>query len=59
MKKFCIEVKEVLRRTVEVEAADEVEATERVRQMYRECRIVLDASDYERTEFSVKDEKPV
>lgn len=47
----------MLRRTVEVEAADETEATKHVRQMYRECRLVLDASDYERTEFSVKDEK--
>ena len=47
----------MLRRTVEVEAANEAEATERVCQMYRECRLVLDASDYERTEFSVKDEK--
>ena len=57
MKKFCIEVKEVLSRIVKVEAANKVEATEQVRQMYRECQIVLDASDYERTEISVKDEK--
>ena len=57
MKKFCIDVMEVLRRTVEVEAENEAEATERVRQMYRNCVIVLDDSDYERTEISVKDEK--
>ena len=57
MKKFCIEVKEVLSRIVKVEAANEAEATEQVRQMYRECQIVLDASDYEGTEICVKDEK--
>ena len=57
MKKFCIEVLEVLSHVVEVEAANEEAATERVRQMYRKCEIVLDYSDYKCTEFSVKDEK--
>ena len=57
MMKYSIEVTEVLSRLVEVEAVDEGEAIERVRQMYRECEIVLDDSDYMETEFSVKDEK--
>ena len=57
MKKYCIEVLEVLSRIVEVEASDEEEAIERVRQMYRKCEIVLDDSDYKVTEISVKDEK--
>ena len=57
MKKYSIEVFEMLSRIVEVEAADEVEAIEKVRQMYRKCEIVLDYSDYKCTEFSVKDEK--
>ena len=57
MMKYCIEVTEVLSRLVEVEAVDEGEAIERVRQMYRKCEIVLDDSDYMETEFSVKDEK--
>lgn len=57
MKKYCIEVLEVLSHVVEVEAANEEAATERVRQMYRKCEIVLDYSDYKCTEFSVKDEK--
>jgi hypothetical protein len=57
MKKYCIEVLEVLSRIVEVEASDEEDAIEKVRQMYRRCEIVLDDSDYEVTEISVKDEK--
>lgn len=57
MKKYSIEVLEVLSRIVEVEASDEEDAIEKVRQMYRECEIVLDDSDYKATEISAKDEK--
>ena len=57
MKKYSIEVLEVLSRIVEVEASDEEDAIERVRQMYRKCEIVLDDSDYKVTEISVKGEK--
>ena len=57
MKKYSIEVLEVLSRIVEVEASDEEDAIEKVRQDYRKCRFVLDDSDYNYTEFSVKDEK--
>ncbi len=57
MKKYSIEVLEVLSRIVEVEAVNEDAAIERVRQMYRKCEIVLDDSDYKLTEMSVKDEK--
>ena len=57
MKKYSIEILEVLSRIVEVEASDEEDAIERVRQMYRKCEIVLDDSDYKVTEISVKDEK--
>ena len=57
MKKYSIEVLEVLSRIVEVEASDENEAIEQVRQMYRKCEIVLDDSDYKMTEISAKDEK--
>ena len=57
MKKYSIEVFEMLSRIVEVEAADEVEAIEKVRQMYRKCEIVLDDSDYKVTEISAKGEK--
>lgn len=57
MKKYSIEVLEVLSRIVEVEALDEKDAIERVQQMYRKCKIVLDDSDYKMTEICVKDEK--
>jgi len=57
MKKYSIEVLEVLSRIVEVEASDEEKAIEKVRQMYRKCEIVLDDSDYKVTEISVMDEK--
>ncbi|UKK68720.1 DpnD/PcfM family protein [Prevotella communis] len=57
MKKYSIEVLEVLSRIVEVEASDEEGAIKQVRQKYRKCEIVLDDSDYKETEFSVKDEK--
>jgi len=54
MKKYRIEVIEVLSRIVETEAENEDNAVEMVRQMYRNCDIVLDASDYIETEISVK-----
>ena len=57
MKKYSIEVLEVLSRVVEVEASDEEDAIEKVKRMYRKCEIVLDDSDYKVTEISVKDEK--
>jgi len=54
MKKYRIEVTEVLSRIVETDAENEDDAVEMVRQMYRNCEIVLDASDYVETEISVK-----
>ena len=57
MKKYSIEVLEVLSRIVEVEALDEKDAIKRVQLMYRKCKIVLDDSDYKMTEISAKDEK--
>ena len=54
MKKFRIEVTEVLSRIVEVEAENEAEAIDTVWQMYRNCDIVLDASNYAETEISAK-----
>ena len=57
MKKYSIEVLEMLSRIVEVEASDGEDAIEQVKQKYRKCEIVLDESDYKVTEISVKDEK--
>ncbi len=56
MKKYCIEVTEVLSRAVEIVAKDENEAIKNAKAMYHDCDIVLDASDYVFTEFSVKDD---
>ncbi|MBQ8047330.1 MAG: DpnD/PcfM family protein [Prevotella sp.] len=57
MMKYCIEVTEVLSRTVKAEACNESEALNRVLTYYRNGDIVLDSSDYKSTIFSVKDEK--
>ena len=54
MTKYRIEVTEVLSRIIETEAENEDDAIEMVRQMYRNCELVLDASDYVETEISVK-----
>ena len=54
MTKYRIEVTDVLSRIVEAEAENEDDAVEMVRQMYRNCELVLDASDYVETEISVK-----
>ena len=54
MKKYRIEVTEVLSRIIEMDAENEDDAVEMVRQMYRNCELVLDASDYVETEISVK-----
>ena len=54
MTKYRIEITEVLSRIVETEANNEDDAVEMVRLMYRNCELVLDASDYVETEISVK-----
>ena len=56
MKKYRIEVTEVLSRVVEIAAEDDENALQTVKAMYRNCDLVLDASDYVLTEFRVKDE---
>jgi len=54
MTKYRIEITETLSHTVEMEADSEADAIDKVRQMYRNCEIILDASDYVETEISVK-----
>lgn len=46
----------MLSRVVEIMAENDEEAMKTVKAMYQNCDIVLDASDYTITEFSVKDE---
>ena len=57
MAKYRIEVTEILSRIVETEADDEDDAIEKIRQLYRDCAIVLDSSDYIETNISIKGEK--
>jgi hypothetical protein len=54
MTKFRVEITETLSRTIETEAESEDDAVEKVRQMYRNCDIILDDSDYIETEIRVK-----
>ena len=54
MTKFRVVITEVLCRTIETAAESEDEAVEIVRQMYRNCDLVLDASDYLETKISAK-----
>lgn len=54
MTKYRVEIMEMLSRIVETEADSEDAAVEKVRQMYQNCDIILDASDYVGTEISAK-----
>lgn len=56
MKKYRIEVTEVLSRIVEINAESAESALNKAKKMYQQCDCVLDASDYVLTEFSVKDD---
>ena len=55
MKKYNVEIEEILNRIVEVEAENEGEAYKKVKNMYRKCEIVLTAEDFVDVEFSVLD----
>lgn len=44
--KYKVEIEEILRRTVEVEALSQDDAEMQVRQLYRDCKIILDADDF-------------
>lgn len=57
MTKYRINITETMSRTIETEADSDKIAMEKVKLMYRNCDIVLDASDYVGTEFSVISEK--
>lgn len=52
--KYRVNVEEILSRIVEVEAGNEEEAEEKVREMYRNEEIVLDADDLQSVEYFVQ-----
>jgi len=49
-------VTEVLSRIVEINAESAESALSKAKKMYQQCDVVLDASDYVFTDFSVKDD---
>lgn len=55
MKKYNVEIEEILNRIVEVEDENEDEAYRKVKNMYRKCEIVLTAEDFIDVEISVLD----
>jgi hypothetical protein len=55
MRKFDVEIFEILSRVVTVEAEDELEAKLLVDEMYRGEEIVLDADDFQSVEFITLD----
>ena len=52
--KYKVNVEELLSRIVEVEAENKEEAKEKVREMYMNEDIVLDASDFQSVEYFVQ-----
>ena len=52
--KYKVNVEELLSRIVEVEAENEEETEEKVREMYMNEDIVLDASDFQSVEYFVQ-----
>ena len=56
MKEYAVEVVETLSRVEYVEADNEDEALDKVREMYFNEVIVLDSSDYDSTDFCIHEE---
>ena len=54
MTRYRVVITEKLSRTIETDAENEADAVKVVRRMYRNGNIVLDASDYIETKFSVE-----
>jgi len=59
MKKYKVEIEETLNRIVEVDAENEDEAYMKVKEMYKNCEIVLMAEDFLDVEFSVLKEETI
>lgn len=52
--KYKVNVEELLSRIVEVEADSDEEAEDKVREMYKNEEIILDASDFQSVEYFVQ-----
>ena len=55
MRKFEVEVRETLSRTVVTSAYNDLDAMERVRERYRTGQLVLDADDYAGVSFNARE----
>ena len=44
--KYIVEIEEILRKTIEIEANSPTEAEIKVKQLYRNSEIVLDSNDF-------------
>ena len=55
MRKFEVEVRETLSRTVVTSAYNDLDAMERVRERYRTGQLVLDADDYAGISFNARE----
>lgn len=55
MGKYNVKITETLVRSVETEADSYEEAEDKVRELYDDCSIVLDASDFEDVYFEPDD----
>ena len=52
--KYKVNIEELLNKVVEVEAANDEEAEEKVRSMYKSGAIILDASNFNSVEFFIQ-----
>jgi len=57
MKTYQVEIKETLCMTVEIEAENELQAEEKVRQAYRNEEYILDSERFAGVEFIVKEKE--
>ena len=57
MKKFKVLVEETHARMIEIEAVDESQALDIVKQMYKNCEIVLDYTDFAGVEIGYEIEE--
>lgn len=53
--KYNVTIIETLERTIQVDADSEEAAESVVKQLYRDCEIVLSADDYTSTEFLIEE----
>ena len=56
MQKYQVEINETLSRVVEIEAENESDAISKIKDLYRQEKIVLDSEDYLDTEIKIYEE---